>query len=161
MKNPLPERQDVRDRGRVYYNYYCVFCHGDNGQGDGPVGYSYMPAPTDLHAPKIVADVRRRPDARHAARHRARTGAAARGACRTTAGILYRIVRALGKTPRHAGRELRQPGAAAGAGDAVTMNLPRLQGEARWDGSWSTEVRRAGECGGKGRLTLNEHILLQ
>ena len=54
MRNPLPDRQDVRDRGKVYYNYYCVFCHGENGQGDGPVGYSYMPAPTDLHASKVV-----------------------------------------------------------------------------------------------------------
>jgi hypothetical protein len=54
MRNPLPDRQDVRERGKVYYNYYCVFCHGENGQGDGPVGYSYMPAPTDLHASKVV-----------------------------------------------------------------------------------------------------------
>lgn len=44
----------MRDRGKVYYNYYCVFCHGENGQDDGPVGYSYMPGPTDLHAPRIV-----------------------------------------------------------------------------------------------------------
>jgi hypothetical protein len=55
MRNPLPDRQDVRDRGRVYYGYYCLFCHGENGQGDGPVGYSYMPAPTDLHAQKVTA----------------------------------------------------------------------------------------------------------
>ncbi len=54
MKNPLPDRQDIRDRGKIYYNYYCVFCHGQNGQGDGPVGYSYMPGPTDLHARKVT-----------------------------------------------------------------------------------------------------------
>lgn len=54
LKNPLPENKASRDRGKIYYSYYCVFCHGENGQGDGPVGYSYMPVPTDLHAPKIV-----------------------------------------------------------------------------------------------------------
>lgn len=54
MKNPVPDAQNSRDRGRVYYNYYCVFCHGENGQGDGPVGYSYMPAPADLHAPRVL-----------------------------------------------------------------------------------------------------------
>ncbi len=53
--NPIPDTQENRERGRVYYSYYCVFCHGENGQGDGPVGYSYMPAPTDLHDPKVVA----------------------------------------------------------------------------------------------------------
>jgi len=55
MKNPVPLGQAVLDRGKTYYDYYCVFCHGENGQGDGPVGYSYMPVPADLHAPKIAA----------------------------------------------------------------------------------------------------------
>ncbi len=54
IRNPLPDRRDVRDRGKIYYGYYCNFCHGENGQGDGPVGYSYMPAPTDLHAPRVL-----------------------------------------------------------------------------------------------------------
>lgn len=54
MKNPVADNQQNRDRGKVYYGYYCLFCHGENGQGDGPVGYSYMPAPTDLHDPKLA-----------------------------------------------------------------------------------------------------------
>jgi mono/diheme cytochrome c family protein len=54
MKNLLPDTPAIRDRGKVYYNYYCTFCHGKNGQGDGPVGYGYMPVPTDLHAPKVL-----------------------------------------------------------------------------------------------------------
>jgi mono/diheme cytochrome c family protein len=54
LKNPLQDNQANRDRGRTYYTYYCIFCHGENGQGDGPVGYSYMPSPTDLHAPKVL-----------------------------------------------------------------------------------------------------------
>ncbi len=35
-------------RGKVYYNYYCVFCHGEDGKGNGPVGESYFPKPADL-----------------------------------------------------------------------------------------------------------------
>jgi hypothetical protein len=54
MKNQLPDTLTIRRRGKVYYNYYCVFCHGENGQGDGPVGYGYMPVPADLHAPKVL-----------------------------------------------------------------------------------------------------------
>ncbi len=56
MKNPVSDSQASRERGKIYYSYYCVFCHGENGQGDGPVGYSYMPAPTDLHDPKVLKE---------------------------------------------------------------------------------------------------------
>ena len=71
MKNPLPDSRMCATAGKYIINYYCVFCHGENGQGDGPVGYSYMPAPTDLHDLEDREDVRRRTDARDAARHRA------------------------------------------------------------------------------------------
>ncbi len=54
MKNDLPDTPATRERGKVYYGYYCLFCHGGNGQGDGPVGYGYMPVPTDLHAAKVL-----------------------------------------------------------------------------------------------------------
>lgn len=54
MKNPLSKKDENVHRGKVYYEYYCIFCHGTNGQGDGPVGYSYMPSPVDLHDPKIL-----------------------------------------------------------------------------------------------------------
>jgi mono/diheme cytochrome c family protein len=49
--------QDVRDTeaGRVYYGYYCAFCHGETGRGDGPVGVSYVPVPTDLTLPQVAA----------------------------------------------------------------------------------------------------------
>jgi mono/diheme cytochrome c family protein len=46
--NPLPDTQQTRRIGQVYYGYYCLFCHGENGRGDGPVGRSYVPTPTDL-----------------------------------------------------------------------------------------------------------------
>jgi len=40
-------------RAKIYYNYYCVFCHGENGEGHGPVGQSYVPVPANLHADSI------------------------------------------------------------------------------------------------------------
>ncbi len=48
MKNPLPASAPTIARGRVYYGYYCAFCHNDNGDGNGPVGRSYVPPPPDL-----------------------------------------------------------------------------------------------------------------
>lgn len=54
LNNPLPMSRENQLSGKVYYGYYCLSCHGWNGQGDGPVGYSYMPAPTDLHDPKVL-----------------------------------------------------------------------------------------------------------
>ena len=37
--------------GRIYYGYYCLMCHGEKGDGNGPVGQSYVPKPTDLTSP--------------------------------------------------------------------------------------------------------------
>jgi hypothetical protein len=48
LGNPLPVARQTIENGRVYYSYYCVFCHDENGHGNGPVGRSYVPAPTDL-----------------------------------------------------------------------------------------------------------------
>lgn len=39
--------------GRVYYGYYCAFCHGKNGKGEGPVGVSFIPYPADLTVPRV------------------------------------------------------------------------------------------------------------
>ncbi|HEX2866266.1 MAG TPA: hypothetical protein VHO03_04445 [Ignavibacteriales bacterium] len=51
--NPVAMRSEALDSGKIYYDYYCVFCHGHNGFGDGQVGQSYYPKPADLHAAKI------------------------------------------------------------------------------------------------------------
>jgi len=40
-------------RGQVYYNYYCVFCHGVKGNGEGEVGKSYVPRPANLTVDSI------------------------------------------------------------------------------------------------------------
>lgn len=54
LRNPLADTPDNWARGKTYYQYYCVFCHGENGQGNGPVGNSYMPKPADLHSQRIL-----------------------------------------------------------------------------------------------------------
>jgi cytochrome c553 len=36
------------EKGRIYYTYYCVFCHGTDGKGNGEVGKSYIPKPAEL-----------------------------------------------------------------------------------------------------------------
>jgi hypothetical protein len=53
LNNPLPGTPENRARGRVYYGYYCAFCHGPTGRGDGPVGTSYVPVPADLASEKV------------------------------------------------------------------------------------------------------------
>jgi cytochrome c553 len=40
-------------KGEVYYSYYCLFCHGYDGKGNGEVGKSYIPKPADLSQDKI------------------------------------------------------------------------------------------------------------
>lgn len=52
-RNPLPDTEHTRETGRVYYGYYCAFCHGQTGRGDGPVGDGYTPVPSDLTVPRV------------------------------------------------------------------------------------------------------------
>lgn len=53
--NPVPDTPANRDRGRIYYDYYCRMCHGAKGNGDGPVGLGYEPKPSDLSSAAINA----------------------------------------------------------------------------------------------------------
>lgn len=55
LRNPLPATPDNIQRGRTYYQYYCIFCHGQTGDGYGPVGESFFPTPTDLRGAKVKA----------------------------------------------------------------------------------------------------------
>ncbi len=55
LTNPLSAGEENVARGKVYYQYYCVFCHGELGDGNGPVGDSYVPKPADVRNPKIQA----------------------------------------------------------------------------------------------------------
>ncbi|MCE5326210.1 MAG: hypothetical protein LLG01_07315 [Planctomycetaceae bacterium] len=53
LRNPLKGTADELARGKVYYGYYCIFCHGGDGGGTGPVGESYVPTPADLRRPAV------------------------------------------------------------------------------------------------------------
>jgi mono/diheme cytochrome c family protein len=55
MMKGLASSQENVSRGKVYYGYYCVACHGDAGDGRGPVGGSYIPTPADLRSPRVQA----------------------------------------------------------------------------------------------------------
>jgi len=54
VRNPLSDTPENVARGAVYYQYYCVFCHGETGNGDGLVGESYVPTPADLGQAKFA-----------------------------------------------------------------------------------------------------------
>lgn len=55
LRNPLKPTPENLARGKVYYRYYCLFCHGEHGDGHGPVGESYVPVPANLRTAKIKA----------------------------------------------------------------------------------------------------------
>ncbi len=52
LKIPAYTHQNMM-QGKVYYQYYCLFCHGDKGKGDGQVGLGYVPKPADLTTDSI------------------------------------------------------------------------------------------------------------
>lgn len=53
--NPVPGTPANIERGRIFYGYYCLMCHGSKGDGNGSVGQSYDPKPTDLRSPAVAA----------------------------------------------------------------------------------------------------------
>ena len=55
LTNPLASNMTNLERGKVYYGYYCLACHGADGAGDGPVGQSYVPRPKDLRTARVRA----------------------------------------------------------------------------------------------------------
>jgi mono/diheme cytochrome c family protein len=53
LANPVAPTEENVARGKAYYGYYCLFCHGTAGAGDGPVGTSYVPPPADLRTERV------------------------------------------------------------------------------------------------------------
>jgi cytochrome c1 len=51
--NPFGRTQEVLDRGKSGYGNYCVMCHGSKFDGNGTVGQSFYPLPTDLKNPSV------------------------------------------------------------------------------------------------------------
>jgi len=52
--NPVQRTPAVVSNGKIFYGYYCLMCHGENGDGNGPVGEAYVPKPTDLTSPAVT-----------------------------------------------------------------------------------------------------------
>jgi len=48
LKNPFPYTQGSVDQGKEAYFYFCVHCHGPKADGNGTVGQSFAPLPTNL-----------------------------------------------------------------------------------------------------------------
>ena len=54
LKSPLDGADPaVRDSGRKLYSIYCQQCHGPAFDGNGTVGQSFKPLPTDLQSPHV------------------------------------------------------------------------------------------------------------
>lgn len=56
---PESNAPGAADRGKVLYENNCAFCHGSQGQGDGPVGQSTQPTPPKIGSGQIYGH---RPD---------------------------------------------------------------------------------------------------
>lgn len=50
LKNPLPATAESAAEGKRVYENFCIQCHGPNLDGNGTVGQSFAPLPTDLAA---------------------------------------------------------------------------------------------------------------
>ncbi|MDO8434976.1 MAG: c-type cytochrome [Candidatus Binatus sp.] len=48
MHNPLEPTPQNLAKGHVQFDTYCAPCHGDNGQGKGPVAHLLMKSPKNL-----------------------------------------------------------------------------------------------------------------
>lgn len=53
--NTSEHGQTTLARGKFVYDAYCVFCHGEKGDGEAPVGQSYAPGPGDLRTERVRA----------------------------------------------------------------------------------------------------------
>lgn len=53
LPNPVPANEESMAEGRRLYDVHCAVCHGAGGEGDGPVGKKYTPAPINLKLPYI------------------------------------------------------------------------------------------------------------
>jgi mono/diheme cytochrome c family protein len=54
LNSPVDMAQPAAiDRGKAVYLIYCAQCHGYNYDGNGTVGQSFAPLPTDLRSAKV------------------------------------------------------------------------------------------------------------
>ena len=48
LQNPIPRSAASVERGRLVFETHCAVCHGDGGEGNGPVGTKFIPQPMNL-----------------------------------------------------------------------------------------------------------------
>ena len=57
----LPQKQSqltfVEKKGRAFYDYYCVLCHGASGNGDGFNSYTLTTPPAKLADPNLMGKI--------------------------------------------------------------------------------------------------------
>lgn len=53
LHNPVPMTRTSVNEGEIRYGYYCVMCHGAKADGNGTVGQSFSPLPTNLASPYV------------------------------------------------------------------------------------------------------------
>ena len=54
IQSPIDMTQPaIINRGKAVYLVYCAQCHGHNHDGNGTVGQSFAPLPTDLRSAKV------------------------------------------------------------------------------------------------------------
>lgn len=54
LQSPLDARDpEIIKQGQVVYATFCQQCHGINHDGQGTVGQSFAPLPTDLRSPRV------------------------------------------------------------------------------------------------------------
>ncbi len=53
LRNPIPFTKESVDQGKTVFSYYCIQCHGAQGDGKGTVGQSFFPLPTNLANPAV------------------------------------------------------------------------------------------------------------
>jgi mono/diheme cytochrome c family protein len=58
LQSPLDARDpEIIKQGQVVYATFCQQCHGINHDGQGTVGQSFAPLPTDLRSPRVQQTV--------------------------------------------------------------------------------------------------------
>ncbi len=53
LVNPIPDNSKMVARGEERYQLYCVQCHGPKLDGNGTVGQSFAPLPSNLESPLV------------------------------------------------------------------------------------------------------------
>jgi mono/diheme cytochrome c family protein len=53
-ENPIPLSRESIENGQALFTSHCALCHGATGKGDGPVGATLNPRPSNLTQHAVV-----------------------------------------------------------------------------------------------------------